>query len=115
MEHKRRSLDEAFATPEEEAFLHTGTALADEAVSESRVSLESTPDNSILKNASSPANPVYSGKKAGSRGALTTRLDQELLDALLHTSLDRKMRGIEPFAQSDIVAQALTEWFAKYR
>jgi hypothetical protein len=50
---------------------------------------------------------VYQG---GERVSITVRLEPEVAEALFYASAKRKVSGVEPFTQQDIVGEALREW-----
>jgi hypothetical protein len=62
-----------------------------------------------------PRKPVVPPPPAASSGlvSLTFRLPSSLAEALLRVSLERKLRKEKPFAQQDIVAEALREWLER--
>jgi hypothetical protein len=49
----------------------------------------------------------------GSLVSLTFRLPASLAETLLRVSLNRKLRKEKPFAQQDIVAEAVRDWLER--
>lgn len=45
---------------------------------------------------------------------MTFRLPADLPEALLRASMERKLRRQSPFAQQDIVAEAVRQWLRRH-
>lgn len=119
---KRRSLDDAL-TPEEEAFLKTGTpAKAKTTIPKPKPKpkKEATPMTRPavkLKEEFPPAAPPASNSTPGygvaGNGAINARIDPQITTALLRASVERRIQGVAPSTQRDIIAEALTDWLKK--
>ena len=110
---KRRSLDDALITPEEQAFLATGIAapekfIAAEAAKPSASPPPAKPEPEISQP-ELPSREIQKPAEAG-LGALTVRMQPTIMAALLRASLERKIQRIEPFTQRDIVSVAVAYW-----
>jgi hypothetical protein len=116
---KRRSLDDAL-TPEEEAFLKTGTpapAKLDDPkpkpkkeappMPRSAAKEQFTPDTS--PTSANPAQYALAGT-----GSINARIAPEITTALLRASVERRISRQTPSTQRDIIAEALSEWLEKH-
>jgi hypothetical protein len=108
---KRRSLDDAL-TPEQQAFLDSGTAKPAHKSKPVKKKEKPPMDRStaVLERPQSPSAPQAS---AGTF-ALNTRIEAYLSDAMIKATMDRKMQRHESPTQRDITEEALTEWFKKH-
>jgi hypothetical protein len=66
-----------------------------------------------FSSAEAPASnnsPPYAG--AGNT-AINARIDPQITTALLRASVERRIEGVEPSTQRDIIAEALSAWLKK--
>lgn len=116
---KRRTLGEGL-TPEEEAFMDSGTTASKPAPEEKVTPAEPAPEKKIEKPAESTPS---SGQQAslmftlptpvsGSVG-LTTRIPADISMALMAASMQRQLQNRTPYTRQDIVAEALADWLKK--
>lgn len=120
---ERRSLDDALS-PEEEVFLKKGTSSSTkrkpksrpqkvrEALSEQLPPL--TP--SVAPETTPPAVPqetLLARPATAGTGAINARIDPRITTALLRASVERRIEGITPSTQREIIAEALTDWLKK--
>ena len=115
---KRRSLNDALS-PEEEAFLKQEKQTKPQAPKPKPKKKETPPmARPALKEkfdqepSSAPANASQHYSLTGN-GAINARIDPAITSALLRASTDRRIAGLTPFTQRDIIAEALTEWMKK--
>jgi hypothetical protein len=113
---KRRSLDDAL-TPDEEEFLKRGTA----SKSKPKKEMEDTPmSRPALKEQFVPDKqletppPKASQSGVSSPGSINARIDPRITTALLRGSVERRIQGLTPHTQRDIIAEALTNWLTKH-
>jgi hypothetical protein len=118
---KRRSLDEALS-PEEKAFLKKGSSSEKKEKSPpnptprketnmSRTALKQPePVSEAAMSAGEPPRSFASTGTGASNGAINARIDPVITTTLLRASLDRRIAGIAPHTQREIIAEALTDW-----
>ena len=46
-------------------------------------------------------------------GAINARIDPQITTALLRASVERRIQGVAPSTQRDIIAEALSAWLKK--
>lgn len=120
---KRRSLDEALS-PEEEVFLKKGTSPKPKEKPRSKPTppKEANMSRTALKQqeatleapipAEAPRSFAATGTGA-SNGAINARIDPAITTALLRASLERRIAGINPHTQREIIAEALSDWLKR--
>ena len=118
---KRRSLDDAL-TPDEEAFLKKETRRPkpkaqptpqpekqEEPPMQRPIALKET-----FSQETPPLAPVPKATQAGQAlagtGAINARIDPAITTALLRASVERRIAGVTPSTQREIIAEALTAW-----
>ncbi len=101
---KRRSLDDALITPEEQAFLSAGIATPENPVPNEPAKSEVAP--APLP----PVKPEISRAAEGGLVSLNIRIAPPIMAALLRASMERKIQRLEPYTQRDIVSEALAVW-----
>jgi hypothetical protein len=104
-EARRRSLSQGLAASplsEAAAAFVRGTEPA------ARVAPEPPESQPVAEAERSPATPA-----PGGRISVTLRLPAALAEGLWRVSLERRLRQERPFAQQDIVAEAVREWLER--
>ena len=119
---KRRSLDDAL-TPEQVAFLKTGTLTNAETIDpkpRQKPKKEAPPMSrpaATMKEEFPSAAPPTSRNAApiavAGNGAINARIDPQITTALLRASVERRIQGVAPSTQRDIIAEALSAWLKK--
>jgi len=119
---KRRSLDDAL-TPEEEAFLRPPTPITSntpnpdprpkpepkkEQPTMSRTALKERFTQDTPQPDSNPAQHTLAGT-----GSINARIDPRITTSLLRASVERRIAGVTPSTQREIIAEALTLWLKK--
>jgi len=120
---KRRSLDDAL-TPEEEAFVKKESVKP-----KPKPGTKPQPENKeepmprpiVLKESftqevppPAPAQkPTQVGQALAGTGAINARIDPAITTALLRASVERRIAGISPSTQREIIAEALITWLKK--
>ena len=121
---KRRSLDDAL-TPEEEAFVKKESAKTKpEPTPKPQPEKKEEPPmpkpivlkESFIQEAPPPApaqKPTQAGQALAGTGAINARIDPAITTALLRASVERRIAGVTPSTQREIIAEALTAWLKK--
>lgn len=99
---ERRSMSSALS-PEKVAFLK-GEPL------ESRTSVEDQRPSEEKVRRVSPAPALRDTPSVRERVTLTVRLEPDVVAALVQASAERKVKGLQPHSQQDIVGDALKLW-----
>ena len=110
---KRRSLDDALITPEEQALLSTGIAATENPTTNEPAKTETAPlppqPQPEAVKTEIPAKVIQTPAD-NTLTALTTLVSPRIKTALFRASMERKIQRIEPFTQQDIVSEALAAW-----
>ena len=61
----------------------------------------------------SPAPSSAAPIAVAGNGAINARIDPQITTALLRASVERRIQGVAPSTQRDIIAEALSAWLKK--
>ena len=119
---KRRSLDDAL-TPEQAAFLNAETPAKAKATNPKSKPTPKKETSTMTRPAvkrqeefpatASPAPSSAAPIAVAGNGAINARIDPQITTALLRASVERRIQGVAPSTQRDIIAEALSAWLKK--
>ncbi len=121
---KRRSLNDAILTRQQKSFLNEGesqpskprkrktvkTAPVQHQKEEPPMATPALKENPPPAPIVLPITPVAASVPAPEETALHVRLDSGVGSTLLRASLERRLQGVVPHTQRDIVTEALVFW-----
>ncbi len=116
---KRRSFKEGLSA-DQEAFLNQKTATTKQPATPKPQKRKENPPMSkvaiketVTPNTSPPVNNPSQYSLVGT-SSINARIDPLITTALLRAALERRLSGLTPSTQRDIIAEALSEWLKKH-